>query len=61
MDFIVELPRTRAQHNLMWVIFDSLTKSKYFLPVKVKYSAEDYAILYLKEIVTFHRAPLFII
>ena len=61
MDFIVGLPRTRAQHNLMWVIFDSLTKSKYFLPVKVEYSAEDYEKLYLKEIVTFHRAPLFII
>ena len=61
MDFIVWLPRTRAQHDLMWFIFDSLTKSKYFLPVKVKYSAKDYAKLYLKEIVKLRGAPLSVI
>ena len=61
MDFIVGIPRTRAQHDSMWVIFDSLTKSKYFLPIKVAYSAEDYAKLYLKEKVRFLRSPLLFI
>ncbi|WMV37963.1 hypothetical protein MTR67_031348 [Solanum verrucosum] len=50
MDFVVGLPRTRRQHDSIWVIVDRLTKSVYFLPVKVSYSAEDYAKLYIKEI-----------
>ncbi|WMV54994.1 hypothetical protein MTR67_048379 [Solanum verrucosum] len=60
MDFVVGLPRTRMQHDSIWVIVDRLTKSAHFLPVKVSYSAEDYAKLYIKEIVkvklstTFH-------
>ena len=40
---------------------DRLTKSAHFLPVKVSYSAEDYAKLYIKEIVKLHGAPLSII
>ena len=43
MDFIVGLPRTRRQDDSIWVIVDRLTKSKHFLPVKVTYSAKDYA------------------
>ncbi|WMV25401.1 hypothetical protein MTR67_018786 [Solanum verrucosum] len=51
MDFVVGLPRTRRQHDSIWVIVDRFTKSTNFLPVKVSYSAEDYAKLYIKEIV----------
>ncbi|WMV18474.1 hypothetical protein MTR67_011859 [Solanum verrucosum] len=51
MDFVVGLPRTRRQYDSIWVIVDRLTKSAHFLPVKVSYSAEDYAKLYIKEIV----------
>ena len=61
MDFVVGLPRTRRQHDSIWVIVDRLTKSAHFLPVKVSYSAEDYAKLYIKEIVKLHGAPLSII
>ncbi|KAH0709204.1 hypothetical protein KY284_010631 [Solanum tuberosum] len=61
MDFVVGFPRTHRQHNSIWVIVDRLTKSAHFLPVKVSYSAEDYAKLYIKEIVKFHGAPLSII
>ena len=61
MDFVVGLPRTRRQHDSFWVIVDRLTKSARFLPVKVSYSAEDYAKLYIKEIVKLHGAPLSII
>ncbi|KAH0758100.1 hypothetical protein KY290_021593 [Solanum tuberosum] len=49
MDFIVGLPRTRRQHDSIWVIVDRIMKSAHFLPVKVSYSAEDYAKLYLRK------------
>ncbi|XP_070048937.1 uncharacterized protein [Nicotiana tomentosiformis] len=38
-----------------------LTKSAHFLPVRMTYSAEDYAKLYIREIVRFHGVPLSII
>ncbi|WMV50028.1 hypothetical protein MTR67_043413 [Solanum verrucosum] len=42
MDFIVGLPRTRRQHDYIWVIIDRITKSAHFIPIKVSFSAEDY-------------------
>ncbi|WMV41705.1 hypothetical protein MTR67_035090 [Solanum verrucosum] len=45
------LPRTRRQHNSIWVIVDKVTKSAHFLAVKTTDSAEDYAKLYINEIV----------
>ena len=61
MDFVVGLPRTRRQHDSIWVIVDRMTKSAHFIPVKVSFSAEDYAKLYIKEIVKLHGVPLSII
>ncbi|WMV18994.1 hypothetical protein MTR67_012379 [Solanum verrucosum] len=34
MDFIVGLPRTRRQHDSIWVIIDRMTKSSHFIPIK---------------------------
>ena len=61
MDFITGLPRTRKQHDSIWVIVDRMTKSTPFLAVKNTNSAEDYAKLYLTEIVRFHGVSLSII
>ena len=61
MDFITGLPRTSIQHDLIWVIVDRRTKSSRFLAVKTTYSSEDYAKLYLTEIVRLHGVPLSII
>ena len=61
MDFITRLPRTRIQHDSIWVIVDKMTKSFRFLAVKTTYSAEDYAKLFLTEIVRLHGVPLSII
>ena len=61
MDFITGLPRTRIQHDSIWVIVDRMTKSSRFLAVKTRYSLEDYAKLYLTEIVRLHGVPLSII
>ncbi|XP_060212021.1 uncharacterized protein LOC132639598 [Lycium barbarum] len=51
IDFISGLPRSQRRFNSIWVIVDRLTKSANFLPVRTTYSTEDYAKLYIKEIV----------
>ena len=58
MDFITGLPRTHRKHYSIWVIVDRMTKSSRFLAVKTTYSAEDYAKLYLTEIVRLNGVPL---
>ena len=55
------LPNTRQKHDLIWIIVDRITKSAHFIPIKATYPAEDYAKLYLNEIVRIHRVPLSII
>ncbi|KAH0636341.1 hypothetical protein KY285_036093 [Solanum tuberosum] len=49
------------QHDSIWVIVDRVTKSTHFLVVQTTDSAEDYAKLYITEIVRLHGVPLFII
>ena len=61
MDFIVGLPHTTKGYNSIWVIVGCLTKSAHFLPMNSKYSARQYAELYLDQIVTLHGVPLTII
>ncbi|WMV54907.1 hypothetical protein MTR67_048292 [Solanum verrucosum] len=46
---------------ILWVVVDRLKKLAHFLPVKVSYSAEDYAKFYLSEMVRLHGVPLSII
>ena len=57
MDFVVGLPKTVGQHDSVWVIVDRYTKSAHFLPVKVTFTVDQYAELYVKEIVRLHGAP----
>ena len=51
MDFMVGLPRTQKQHDSIWVVVDTLTKIADFILVKSTYSAEDYARIFIDEIV----------
>ena len=59
MDFITGLPRSRRHHNSIWVIANRMTIYSRFLAVKITYSAEDDAKLYLNEIVRLHGVPFF--
>ena len=61
LEFITGLPRTQQKYESIWVIVDRLTKSAQFLPVWTTYSAEDYARLYVREIVRLHGFPTSII
>ena len=34
MDFIKKLPKIAGEHDTIWAIVDTLTKSTHFLPIK---------------------------
>ena len=57
MDFVVGLPRTQQGHDAVWVVVDRLTKSAHFLPVKVSYSLDKLAEVYIREVVRLHGVP----
>ena len=61
MDFVTGLPRTRRQHDAIWVIVDRLTKSAHFLPVSNDDSLDKLAQLYVEEIVRLHGVPISIV
>ena len=61
MDFVVGLPKTTNGHDAIWVIVDRLTKSAHFLPIKITYSLEQLADLYVKEVVRLHGVLVSII
>ncbi|RVW60195.1 hypothetical protein CK203_088260 [Vitis vinifera] len=50
MDFVVGLPRTLGDNNTIWVIVDRFTKSAHFLPMKINFSMDRLASLYVREI-----------
>ncbi|KAL5567482.1 hypothetical protein UlMin_024057 [Ulmus minor] len=50
-----------ANHDAIWVIVDRLTKSAHFIPIKMTYSLEQLAELYVREIVRLHGVPKAII
>ena len=61
MDFVVGLPVTGRKHDSVWVVVDRLTKSSYFLPVRIDYSLDKLVELYIKEIVRLHGISVSII
>ncbi|XP_015159078.1 uncharacterized protein, partial [Solanum tuberosum] len=50
MDFVFGLPRTQRNHDAIWVIVDRLTKNAHFLAIRMDYSLEHLAELYINEI-----------
>ena len=61
MDFVSGFPFTQQKHDSVWVIVNKLTKLAHFIPVKMDYSMDRLAELYVKEIVRLHGLPLFIV
>ena len=60
MYFVIGLPRTLGGNNTIWVIVDRLTTSTHFLPMKVNFSMDHLASLYVREIVR-HGVPVSIV
>ncbi len=61
MDFVMALPRTQKNHGVVWVIVDRLTKSAHFLAVRMDYSLNRLAKLYIDEIVRLHKVLVYIV
>ncbi|KAA3460517.1 reverse transcriptase [Gossypium australe] len=61
MDFVSGLPLTPSKKDAVWVIVDRLTKSAHFVPVRMDYSLQKLAKLYVAEIVRLHGVPVSII
>ena len=61
MDFVVGLPLTGRKHDSVWIVVDRLTKSVHFLPMRIDYSLNKLAELYIKEIALLHGIPISII
>jgi hypothetical protein len=61
MDLITKLPRTRKQHDTIWVVVDRLTKSAHFLPIRENISSEEMAEMFVAEIVARHGIPATIV
>ena len=51
MNFRLGLPWTQKSYDSIWVVVDQLTKSTHFIPVKSTYLEEDYARIFIDEIV----------
>ena len=61
MDFMSGFPLTQQKLDSVWVIVDRLTKSAHFIPVRIDYSMDRLAKLYVEEIVRLHGVPLSIV
>ena len=61
MDFVSGFPLTQRKHDLVWVIVDRLTKSSHLLPIRLDYSMDRLAELFVSEIVILHGIPLSIV
>jgi hypothetical protein len=57
MDFIVGLPRTQDGYDSISVIVDRLTKVTHFIPIKMTYTGDTLAELYMSWIVYLHGVP----
>ncbi|KAG8474975.1 hypothetical protein CXB51_031666 [Gossypium anomalum] len=61
MDFVSGLRLTPTRKDSVWVIVDRLTKTAYFIPVRIYFSLQKLAKLYISEIVRLHGVPVSII
>ena len=58
MDFVSDFPLTQKYHDSVQVIIDKLTKSAHFLPIRMDYSMDWLAKLYVNKIFRLHGIPL---
>ena len=61
MDFVLGFPLTQLKHDYVWVIVDRLTKSAHFISVRIDYSMNRLAKLYVDEIMRLHGVSLSIV
>ena len=57
MDFVTGLPRISQGLDTVWVVVNRLAKCAHFLSIRVNYSMERLAQVYIREIVKLHGVP----
>ena len=55
------VPRSPKGHEAIWVIVDRMTKIAHFIPIKMTYSLDQLAQIYIDEIVSLHVIPTSIV
>ena len=61
MDFVSGFPLPQRKHDAIWVIVDRLTKSAHILPIRLDYSMDRLADLYVNGIFRLHGIPVSIV
>ena len=61
MEFVCGLPRSPKNHDAIWVVVDRFTKFAHFIPIRMNYSLDKLAELYINEIVRLHGVPASIV
>ena len=61
MDFVSGLPKIKQGFNVIWVAVYRLTKTTHFILEKSTYRVDEWAQLYIKEIVRLHGVPVSIV
>lgn len=61
MDFVTSFPKTYKGSYTIWVMVDRLTKSAYFILIKISYPLLKLAEVYIERIVNLHGIPLSIV
>ena len=54
MDFVTSLPGSPKGHEAIRVIVDRMMKTTHFIPIKMTYSLDQLAQIYIDEIVSLH-------
>ena len=61
MDFMIGLPKTFKNNDVVWMIVDRLTKSAHFLSFRVDVSIKRLANMYIDQIVRLHKISVSIV
>ena len=61
MDFVVALPKTKGDHDIIWVIVDHLSKSAHFLPIVNGISMEKLVKMYISDTICLYEVLISIV
>ena len=61
MNFISSLPKTRQGFNVVWVNVDRLTKTTHFILGRATCRVDQWALLYVEEVVCLPSVPVSIV
>jgi hypothetical protein len=57
MDFIMDLPKSKAGHDDILVVVDKLSKAMTLIPTNTTVSTQQVAHIFLKDVYRLHRLP----